>query len=315
MSDWKASLSEIIRASNARKGNGTTASAATRAKRIDTLYCGFAELRDLGYRLDDVRSFRAKHMTALAQRWEEKGLSASTIQGRISVFRQFSRWIGKEGMIESSERYVRSAGSVRRSTINMQDKSWSAHGVEPKAKIEEVRSYDERVAMALELQLAFGLRAQEACMLRPHLSDLGAVLDVRRGTKNGRPRVVEIRNANQRAVLDRAKALVRGRAESIGDPAKTLKQVRSRFDRVVRRFGIMRKNGITSHGLRHEAANDYYEEQAGNASPVRGGPLPADASNELAARLQTSEYLGHSRESATTHYLGRVRRDGEEGKA
>lgn len=306
MSDsWKASLSAIVRANNARKYNGTTASAATRDKRIDVLFAGFTLLRELGYRLDDVRSFKGRHMRALAEAWESKGLSASTLQNRVSVFRQFAEWIGKSGMIEGSDTYFCDPSSVRRTTINTVDKSWTPRGVDIREKIGHVRKLDVRIAMAMELQAAFALRVRESCMLCPHLADLGQVLDVSRGTKNGRPRTVEIATAHQRDVLHRAKALVSSPVESIGDPSLTLKQVLSRYYRVVRAVGITRKEGITSHGLRHEAANDYYEVKAGHASPVRGGPVPAHATDELAARLMTSELLGHGREDATTHYLGR----------
>ena len=302
---WKASLSAIVRANNARKHNGTTASAATRDKRIDVLFAGFALLRELGYRLDDVRSFKGKHMRALAEAWEGRRLSASTLQNRVSIFRQFSVWIGKLGMVEASESYVRDALSVRRTTINKVDKSWTPRGISIPEKIEEVRKLDARIAIAMELQAAFALRVRESCVLCPHLADLGQVLDVRRGTKNGRPRTVRIETAYQREVLEKSKAMVSSPVESISDPGLTLKQVLSRYYRIVRSVGITRNDGITSHGLRHEAANDYYREQAGHASPVRGGPAPIDATSELAARLKTSELLGHGREDATTHYLGR----------
>ena len=65
-----------------------------------------------------------------------------------------------------------------------------------------------------------------------------------------------------------------------------------------------RAEGITSHGLRHGYANDRYEQIAGQPSPVRGGTA-SDRDTDLAARLEVAEELGHSRESVTTHYLGR----------
>jgi integrase len=68
--------------------------------------------------------------------------------------------------------------------------------------------------------------------------------------------------------------------------------------------GISRKDGITSHGLRHGYANDRYQQLTGEASPVRGGQMP-DRDTDRAARLEVAEELGHSRESVTTHYLGR----------
>ena len=89
-----------------------------------------------------------------------------------------------------------------------------------------------RVAMALQLQAAFGLRAKEAYMLRPHLADQGSILAISRGAKNGRPRTVRIETEFQRKTLDQAKALVGGATESIGDPHLTPIQIRiAAFDR------------------------------------------------------------------------------------
>jgi hypothetical protein len=50
--------------------------------------------------------------------------------------------------------------------------------------------------------------------------------------------------------------------------------------------------------------DDPYQQLTGAASPVRGGQTP-DRETDRAARLEVAEELGHSRESVTTHYLGR----------
>ena len=68
--------------------------------------------------------------------------------------------------------------------------------------------------------------------------------------------------------------------------------------------GITQKNGLTAHGLRHAYAHTRYKECSGQESPVRGGKL-VKREDDRAARLQVAEELGHSRESITTHYLGR----------
>jgi integrase len=73
---------------------------------------------------------------------------------------------------------------------------------------------------------------------------------------------------------------------------------------VVRSCGITRRDGITSHGLRHEYANTRYQELTGADSPVRGGG-GVERGIDQAARHVVAEELGHSRESVTTHYLGR----------
>lgn len=123
---WKLSLKQILEKHNqAAARGGKAVGFATRAARQETLERGFKELRALQYKLEDVQHFKERHMTALSHAWEAKGLSASTIQNRISVFRTFSEWIGKSGMIRGSEHYVKNPASVARHCATQCDKTWS----------------------------------------------------------------------------------------------------------------------------------------------------------------------------------------------
>jgi site-specific recombinase XerC len=300
---WKASLAAVLKTHNGAKQDGSVASYATQDKRADVLYTGFAELRQLGYRLDAVQSLRGKHVEALVQAWQARGLSASTIQNSLSVFRTFAGWVGKAGMVQRVEHYL-GAGVAVRSSIAREDRSWSARGVDIAAKIEQVRLRDPRVAIQLELQAAFGLRAREAMQLRPHVADKGSYLSVTHGTKGGRDRVEPIRTAQQRDVLERAKTFCATPASSTSDPHRKLHQWKNHYYEVVRACGITRRDGITSHGLRHQYANDRYHELSGAESPVRGGSQNDSGADQI-ARLILAEELGHSREGVTTYYLGR----------
>jgi integrase len=116
--------------------------------------------------------------------------------------------------------------------------------------------------------------------------------------------VVPIDTPEKRALVDRAKTLAASKLASTSDPAKTLAQVKNHYYHVLRACGITRADGVTGHGLRHGYANDRYREIAGADSPVRGGQPPGRDTDQ-AARLEVAEELGHSRESVTTHYLGR----------
>jgi integrase len=242
-------------------------------------------------------------MEVLTKSWEEKQLSASTIQNNLSIFRTFAGWIGKPGMVEGSDKYV-SVGAASRSSVNREDKSWQAQGVDMKAKIAEVAEKDPRVGLQLALQATFGLRAREAMQLRPHIADKCAYLALTIGTKGGRDRVVPIDTPEKRALIDQAKTFAASKLASTSDPAKTLAQVKNHYYHVLRTCGITREDGITGHGLRHGYANDRYRQISGESSPVRGGQTP-DRDTDKAARLEVAEELGHSRESVTTHYLGR----------
>lgn len=301
---WKASLAAVLKAHNgAKAAGGSAASHATQDKRADVLYAGFKLLREKGYKLDSVQSFRGRHMEVLAKEWEERGLSPSTLQNNLSTFRVFAGWIGKAGMVERSDRYV-SAGAASRSSVNTEDKSWEAHGVDVGAKIAEVSARDARVGLQVALQAAFGLRAREAMQLRPHVADKGSYLALTVGTKGGRDRVVPIDTPEKRALIDRAKTFAASKLASTSDPALTLAQAKNRYYHVLRSCGITRAEGVTGHGLRHGYASDRYRAISGADSPVRGGQAP-DQDTDKAARLEVAEELGHSRESVTTHYLGR----------
>jgi integrase len=147
---------------------------------------------------------------------------------------------------------------------------------------------------------------KEAIMLRPWRADAGSALLVDDGTKGGRPRVVPVRNQEQREALNLLKMQVKTRNSSLADPSLTLKQAMTRYYVVMRAVGITRKGrlGVTSHGLRKEFANQVYFEMTGVPSPIQGGPS-IDRLVDRDARLRLVAHLGHARESIGTAYLGR----------
>lgn len=300
---WKGTLAAVLKVHNGARRDGAVASFATQDKRADVLYAGFRRLRELGFRMETVTSLRGRHVEALAKDWHARGFSASSLHNNLSIFRSFAKWIGKAGMVRDIEHYL-GPGTTARSSIAREDKSWSRRGVDVAAKFEQVRERDARVALQLELQLAFGLRAREAMQLRPHIADQGTYLSITHGTKGGRDRVEPIRTPEQRALLDLAKTFCATRSSSTSDPQRDLAQWKNHYYQVARSCGITREDGITSHGLRHQYANERYQELTGSDSPVRGG-TPVDRDTDRAAREVVAEELGHSREGVTTHYLGR----------
>lgn len=305
----KARLKEIINANKtgAARLNKIVAF-ETQAIRESTLYQGFAQLKDIGYRLHDPVNFKPKHMTALARYWEDQGLSPSTIQNRISVFRVFCSWIGKGDMISDSSDYVADKTSVKRTYAAKKDKSWSAKDIDFQCILDKVLEEEPRVALYIVLGLNFGLRLRESYMLKPHRADKSMYVAVAEGTKGARDRTVPIESEDQKAIIELAKQFANGVNGHIGIPGKTLKQTKDRVNYVLKKCGVTRKDmDATFHGLRHQFANDFYERRSGVDSPVRGGPNLTGDVDEL-ARLQTSEVLGHSRKSITSAYLGGLMR-------
>ncbi len=292
---WQASLHDVLQQHNPVAAlSGKSVSYATQAARSQALWQGFKQLKLLGYRLKDVHNFKEKHLKALAHHWEAQGLSPARIQNNISIFRTFSGWVGKSGMIRASHHYVREVPSATRQSKTTQDKTWSGQGVDIQAKLQAVAERDQRVAMVLKLQAAFGLRMKEASLLRVHAADRAHYLLVNWGTKGGRDRVVPIEHAWQRQVLQEAQGLVKRQTDSLIPRSKNFKQWQNYFYRICHQSGISRKNKITSHGLRHERLNQIYQEQSGQLSPIKqqGKKVRVNQEKDALARQEVAEVAG-----------------------
>jgi len=304
---WKGKLAELLGRHGSRTSDqGKAASHQTHNKRTQVLFASFRELRELGYKLDDPANLKPKHIEALVKLWEKEGQSPSTIQNKISVFRIFTRWIGKEGMIRSAESLVQTPGAATRSYVVTEPKGWTPKGVSTSV-IDQVENFDARVGMQLRVCLVFGLRMQEAIELKPHRVDKGDYMVVSDGTKGGRARVVPINTQGKRDLLEQCKKLV-GFAKNayMGDPENSLAQNKRRFYYLMEKFGITKEDlGVTAHGLRHEYVNGRYEQLAGDKSPVEGGTV-ARKNPELdhAVRTVIAEEVGHTRPSIVSCYSG-----------
>jgi len=305
--NWKAILGDVLAEHNQRHGRRDKVVAnLTMQQRADRLYHCFAQLRTLGYRLEDPRHLGERHVQALVDHWLASQQSAATIQTKLSHLRVFAAWIGKPGMVKRAINYVTDPAEVKRIYAARADASWSTRQIDPETVISSLRAFDGFVANQLLAELRFGLRVKEAIMLRPWRADAGNALMVDDGTKGGRPRIVPLHSSDQREALNFLKAAVRTRNSSLADPSLSLKQAMTRYYVVMRAAGITRRAlGITSHGLRKEFANKVYFELTGVRSPIQGGP-PIDRVVDREARLRLVEHLGHARESIGAAYVGAI---------
>jgi integrase len=327
---WKRTLQEIVWAHNDRHAHKPKAvSAKTQSERASALFRCFRDLHALGFKIRNPYRLGGRHVAALLADWtadqpraRRATLSAATVQTELSHLRTFAGWIGKPGLVRPAESYVPAPARVTRRYAATADRSWSARTADPDGLIETIAREDAWVGAELRLARAFGLRVKEAVMLQPRLAERSATgapviagstgewLEVARGTKGGRPRLVPIDSPAKRAALDAAKALLAADAQPLADPARTLKQNLDRLHNVLKKFGVTRRAlGVTAHGLRHGYAAERYEALAGVPAPVRAGPAPTAAADRL-ARLQVAEELGHGRRQITNAYLGSTRRSG-----
>ncbi|HET9642602.1 MAG TPA: integrase domain-containing protein [Burkholderiaceae bacterium] len=306
--NWRQILADVLKEHNQWHGKrNKVVSNLTMQQRADRLYSCFEELRELGYGIEDPTHIGERHLQALVDHWIARKHCAATIQTKLSHLRVFASWIGKPDLVKRAAEYVTDPNIVKRIYAAQTDASWSTRNIDAEGVIDLVRSIDPFVANQLLAELHFGLRVKEAVMLRPWRADAGSALLVDDGTKGGRPRVVPVRNQEQRDALNFLKVQVKSRNSSLADPSLTLKQAMTRYYVVMRAAGITRKGrlGVTSHGLRKEFANQVYFEMTGVPSPIQGGPS-IDRLVDRDARLRLVAHLGHARESIGTAYLGPI---------
>lgn len=323
--DWKRELSNLLKLKgrvSSGKGRLKPISDRTLDARETILFMCMKQVREMGYDIKSVYSLKGKHIDALVERWKEESIGAGAIQNRLAILRALARWIGKDGMVLPTVHYGLGAPDrLRRQVSATSDKSWSARGVAVARVIEMVADMDHYVAMQLRVIDAFGLRREESIQFKPNQCHEGQQLRIRDGTKGGRERMVPVESDKQRQVLEESKRIVSRWDGAIAAPGLTLKQNLNRFDYIMRKIGITKKElGVTAHGLRHQRLNDKFEEIAGVPSPVRqmsgagGSVVKGDAEKWRQAQQQVSNIGGHARLNISTAYTGSARSVKKPGK-
>jgi integrase len=292
----------------------------TREERAQFLRRFFHDLKGkAGFKtLPDPRNLGHRHVKAVVARWQHEKYAPATIQTYLSFLRGFAQWIGKAGLIRPPAHYGLKPEEYQRHQAAERDKSWLGNGIDAPALIASVCDYDPNIGIALELMDACAMRKKEALMSRPHRdvvpfaatglppdhkkADL--YLRIESGAKGGRERFVPLDTPKRLAAIEHAKHVVSTRDGRVGGPFGNLKQAMDRFDNVLKKFGITKKKlGVTSHGLRHGALIDRYQELTREAPPVHGGAnLPKDI--DAAARQEIAALAGHSRTQAAAAYIG-----------
>ncbi len=139
----------------------------------------------------------------------------------------------------------------------------------------------------------------------PARADQGDTLVLKASwNKGGREIQIPIRTAEQRQLLDEAKALTNGKS-LVAPSYKTYRDYLHHFRQECRRAGIHRV-----HGHRHRYAQRRYHQLTGRECPARGGPTSKQLTKQQKkrdreAREVISREMGHGREQVTAVYLGR----------
>ncbi|MCY4419779.1 MAG: integrase domain-containing protein [Gammaproteobacteria bacterium] len=253
------------------------------------------ELHGLGYHHMRANSLRPKHIEALVNHWQDKGIAIGTIKNRMAALRWWAEKINKQNVVARSNDHY---GIPHRCFVTNESKAKDL----TQTQLSQVK--DEYVRISLELQKAFGLRREEAIKFIPHYADKGDHIQLKGSwTKGGKPRTIPVRTEVQREILERARSLA-GLGSLIPSQRSYVNQLRV-YVSYIRQAGLSQL-----HGLRHAYAQERYEELTGWKCPVTGGPdskslAPNLRKRDREARLTISRELGHEREQVTAVYLGR----------
>lgn len=268
----------------------------TRKNRQRGLAAMASELKTLGYRLPAGRSLKTRHVTALVEHWLGNDLDDATIRNRLTWLRWWAELINKPNVVER-DNAAYGLASKPDQTVNRAKK------LEP-AKFRAVPC--PYVRASLLLQVAFGLRREEAIKFRPAWALQPHRIVLKSSwTKGGRPRNIPITNERQRQVLVEVRRLIPGDGSLI--PAKL-----SYYEQLKRyEYQTLQAGLRNTHGFRHAYAQQRYETLTGWPCPLAGGKRRRQMTEEeygrdRAVRLQVSAELGHARLSITDTYLGRV---------
>jgi integrase len=264
----------------------------TRAQRKSGLLLVADDLKQLGYRLPSAGSLKPKHIAALISAWRSRRVSDATIKNRMGWVRWWAMKTGKPGLIPRDNAEL---GIAEKTTFKG-----------PRAAattLDKLADLPERMALAVRLQMAFGLRLEESLKFRPQIADKGSYVALQASwCKGGKSRVVPLSHDRQRDLLDDVHRVC-------GDGA--LIPVGTSYIRFRKQFEKTTLDaGITNvHKHRHWYACWRYRTLAKAQPPAEGGPTyqqlsVAERARLDAVRLQISQELGHNRIDVTDAYLG-----------
>ena len=271
--------------------DGSYANKAARARNLQTIA---DELYGLGFIHLNAHSLKRKHVVALIQLWQARGVSSRTQANRMAHIRWWAQKVGRMHLLDPTNA---SLGISRTSAKNTQSKAWT---ITP-AQLAKIKN--PYLRLSIRMQQAFGLRREESLKFRPSYADHIDYIDLKGSwTKGGRPRTIPVTMPDQRPLLDEVKDLVAD---------KSLIPAGMSYVEQIRKYQTLtiRSNLRNLHGLRHAYAQRRYLMLTGWPCPFQDGKskkemTPEELERDLAARLQVSHELGHGRIKITSVYLG-----------
>jgi integrase len=278
-----------------------------------------AKIIDEKYHLKDLNNLKLKHITHVMETWKDRGLSAGTMKNRTASLRWLCQKIGKQNMLPRDNQKL---GLEARKIDYNTDKGWTP-SKELKADLPDVQR------LHLELMRNFGMRFEEAAKFKPEENIKGEKIDIIYGTKGGRDREFDLSHqrglGEQRTVelsFDKQKEVIqelneylqKNNVESLSRMYDKYKNFENNTRYIYEKVGITKEGIGTSHGLRHQYAQDRYEQMTGWKPPAQlsdgerrefRASLTRDMRElDRSVRMTISEELGHGRSQVTSNYVG-----------
>ncbi|EJT04945.1 phage integrase N-terminal domain-containing protein [Rhizobium sp. CCGE 510] len=252
------------------------------------------ELLEIGYKLPTAASLKPKHAEALVEKWLNEDKTDASVRNRLSWLRWWAEKIGKPNVVsrDNASYGVAERGEVTRNRAQVLDQ----------IRFQAIES--PHIQASLLLQVAFGLRREEAIKFRPQVAMRADHITLQASwTKGGRPRTVPITTLEQRQTLHHIAALVQGQGSLIPAELTYVEQLK-RYEYQTHKAGLR-----NTHGFRHAYAQRRYQTLTGLACPLAGGKdwkemNAGERDADRAARRQISAELGHGRLKITDTYLG-----------
>lgn len=264
--EWEFEVNRILAENSGTRRDGGIASERTISLTREVVFAAFRRLHALGFKIQNPYNLGNRQIEVLVKDWYKNGKSTKTMLNELSRLRQFSKWIGKPGMVGSLEKYLPHVdpSELVVSTIAKKSKSWTSNGIDIVEKFKEVDQRDFQLGLMLRLELAFGLRREEVLKCNPHLQDYTHCLKIFPGMgKGGRWRDIPILTIEQREILEFVKARTSKRKPlgweyAVNGTPATLKKNIRRYENLMASLGFTKKKlGVTGHGLRAQFSENY----------------------------------------------------------
>lgn len=185
----------------------------------------------------------AKHVGHLVERWKLEDQGRRTLEQRLTHLRWLVRKLGKPNLLPRSNAEL---------GIEPGPRHTRAGKVVSEARLQELlaAAQDPRLRVMILLARYVGLRFKEASLFRPGRDWQGERVWVKRGSKGGQPRYLNIYNPNQVAALQEARSIASGDQGIIPSEIPTFEEWRQGVYRTLRSIGMGRATDVLFHDLR-----------------------------------------------------------------